>query len=248
MKILITGATSGIGEELALEYAKAGHNVIACGRNESKLTQLKRLQPSIEPLCFDLTDFDNYPVIQSGGQQDPNVKSNEPPLDLLILNAGDCEYIDDALNFDAQKFERVININLISVGYGLQAWLKRIKPGGRLVLVSSSAELLPLPRAEAYGASKAALSYLGKVLAIQLKQHDINVSVVRPGFVKTPLTDKNTFAMPMMVSTQEAAHAIISGLSKGKSDISFPTVFIVIMKCLRFLPSSIWNQLATRMG
>lgn len=238
MRVLITGATSGIGKELALKYAQAGNNVIACGRNEDKLNQLKQQNPSIVTLCFDLTDYDKYPTVHV----------DDAPLDLLILNAGDCEYIDDALNFDAKKFERVIKINLISVGYGLQTWLKQLSTGGRLVLISSSAGILPLPRAEAYGSSKAALSYLGKVLAIQLQQHNINVSIVHPGFVKTPLTDKNTFSMPMMVSTNEAASTIISGLEKGKSDISFPTTFILIMKCIRLLPSSLWNHLAKRMG
>lgn len=238
MRILITGATSGIGETLALEYARAGHDVLACGRSEEKLKRLKQQQASITPLCFDLTDYGNYPAISAG----------DASLDLLIFNAGDCEYIDDAVNFDAQTFERVININLISVGYGLQAWLKQLNPGGRLVLISSSAQILPLPRAEAYGSSKAALTYLGKVLSIQLKPHNIGVSIVHPGFVKTPLTDKNTFAMPMMISTQEAAASIISGVAKGKSDISFPTMFILIMKSLRMLPFSLWNHLATRMG
>ncbi|UGA56589.1 SDR family NAD(P)-dependent oxidoreductase [Vibrio sp. VB16] len=238
MRILITGATSGIGKELVLSYARKGAEVMACGRNHMKLQQLTVDRPFITPLCFDLTDYESYPTMDDDFE----------PLDMLIFNAGDCEYIDDALNFDAKKFERVININLISIGYGLQAWLKHLKPGGRLVLVSSSAGLLPLPRAEAYGASKAALSYLGKTLAIDLKKHNINVTVVHPGFVETPLTDKNSFEMPMIISSQVAAEKIMEGIAKGKPDISFPTLFIFIMKCLRVLPSSLWNRLATRMG
>lgn len=238
MRLLITGATSGIGKELALRYADSGAEVIACGRSQEKLQQLIVEQPSIKALCFDLLDYDHY----------PDLKDDPKLLDTIIFNAGDCEYIDDVLNFEAKKFERVININLISIGYGLQAWLKHLKPGGRLVLVSSSAGILPLPRAEAYGSSKAALSYLGKTLAINLKKHDINVTVVHPGFVETPLTDKNNFEMPMIISSQEAAEKIMSGVEKGKSDISFPTLFIFIMKCLRLLPSSLWNRLATRMG
>ncbi|PMJ91755.1 SDR family NAD(P)-dependent oxidoreductase [Vibrio sp. 10N.261.55.A7] len=236
MKILITGATSGIGQELALRYAREGHDVIACGRNNAKLEQLQQQYSSIQPLCFDLTDYDNYPTWHQGQS-----------LDLVNFNAGDCEYIDDPLDFDAKKFERVININLISIGYGLQTWLKHIKPGGRVALVSSSAGLLPLPRAEAYGASKAAVTYLGRTLAVRLSELDINVSVVHPGFVKTPLTDKNTFDMPMIITTEEAAEKIISGLAKGKSEINFPTIFVFIMKCLRFLPTSTWNKLATKM-
>jgi short-subunit dehydrogenase len=237
MRILITGATSGIGRSLTEQYVHQGYDVIACGRNEVKLHELKTQYKLSATFCFDLTDYQNY----------PNMDDSFEPLDLLIFNAGDCEYIKDALNFDAEKFERVININLISIGYGLQTWLKHLKPGGRLVLISSSAGLLPLPRAEAYGASKAALTYLAKTLSIHLAQHHIAVTVVHPGFVSTPLTDKNDFAMPMIISQESAAKKIIQGIAKGQADISFPTLFILVMKCLRFLPSSLWNRLATRM-
>ncbi len=237
MNILITGATSGIGRELALAYAKLGHRVLACGRSREKLDELISQNSNIEPLCFDLTDYDNYPVPDKA----------HCPLDLVILNAGDCEYIDDPVNFDAKRFDKIININLISIGYALQAWLPLIRKGGRLVLVSSSAEMLPLPRAEAYGASKAGLSYLAQVLAIDLAKSGIEVTSVHPGFVETPLTDRNTFAMPMKISAESAAEKIIAGIAKGKSDIRFPAVFISLMRCLGLLPFSMWRRLATRM-
>ena len=107
MRILVTGATSGIGEKLALRYAQQGAAVIACGRNQDKLDNLAKQFPNIEALGFDLTHYNDYPSL-------------ETEVDLLILNAGDCEYIDDALHFDAKKFERVININLIAIGYALE--------------------------------------------------------------------------------------------------------------------------------
>lgn len=236
MRILITGATSGIGRDLAIKYAQLGHSVIACGRSQDKLDSLTSEHSSIEPLCFDLLDYENYPNIDS-----------DRGLDMAILNAGDCEYIDDPINFDAKLFERVININLVSIGYALEAWLKSIKPGGRVVLVSSSAGFLPLPRAEAYGASKAALTYLGRTLAVDLAAHNIHVSLVHPGFVDTPLTERNTFSMPMIISSEQAVQRIISGLEQGKSEIDFPRRFIFIMKCLRFLPQSVWHKLASRM-
>ncbi len=238
MNILITGASSGIGRELALSYASAGNRVLACGRNEEKLNQMKQQYPNISTLCFDLTDYDDYPI--------PEQK--DWPLDLLILNAGDCEYIDDAVNFDAKRFDKIININLISIAYALQAWLPLMKPGSRLVLVSSSVEMIALPRAEAYGASKAGLSYLGKVLAIDLAKHKIHVTRVHPGFVATPLTDRNTFAMPMIISAESAAEKIIEGIAKGKSDIRFPTLFILILRCLASLPFPLWRRVAQKIG
>lgn len=237
MRVLITGSTSGIGRELSCSYAHSGHDVIACGRNEAKLSELVQLYPSIDTLCFDLNQYDNY----------PEMGKNVEPFDLLILNAGNCEYIDDALNFDAKMFERMMNINVISIGYCLQAWLKHLKTGGRLVLISSSAGLLPLPRAEAYGASKAALTYLGKTLSISLSKHNIKVSVVHPGFVETPLTDKNTFTMPMLISSKEAAERIVTGIDNGDKDISFPSVFILVIRFLRCLPTVVWNRIAIRM-
>ena len=237
MNVMITGATSGIGQQLALAYAKAGNKVQACGRSQAKLTNLTASQPNISGLCFDLLQYDRYP------QPDPNFG----PLDILILNAGDCEYIDDALNFDAKRFDKIININLISIGYALQAWLPLMAPGGRLVLISSSAQLLALPRAEAYGASKAGLSYLARVLAIDLAKHDIAVTLVHPGFVQTPLTDRNTFAMPMIISADSAAQTIMRGIAKGKSEIRFPRLFVFMMRMLALLPFPLWRRLALRM-
>lgn len=234
MKIMITGATSGIGKALAIRYAKQGHDVIACGRNTDKLQALVDEYPQLETLCFDLTDYHHYPIL-------------EQQIDLLILNAGDCLYINDPLNFDAQAFEQTINLNVISIGYCLQAWLKNINKGGRLVLVSSSAGLLPLPRAEGYGASKAALTYLAKTLSLTLKPHEIFVSVVQPGFIDTPLTERNNFAMPMMLTSQSAAQQIIQGIHKGKAEINVPFAFVLMMKVFRFLPDFIWRYLAVRM-
>jgi NAD(P)-dependent dehydrogenase (short-subunit alcohol dehydrogenase family) len=238
MRIMITGATSGIGKALTLAYAQAGHQIIACGRNREKLNELAAVSPNIETLCFDLFEYGSY----------PSLSPEQGPLDLLMLNAGDCEYIDDALAFDAKRFEKIININLISVAYCLQAWLPQIKPMGRLVLISSSAQFLPLSRAEAYGASKAALTYLGRTLAIDLAKHQIQVTLVHPGFVDTPLTKRNRFAMPMLITSEQAATNIILGLEKGQSEIAFPKLFIFLIRCLAILPQGLWRRLALRMS
>ncbi len=231
---MITGATSGIGKALTMTYLNQGERVIACGRDAEKLEQLTQESPNVCPLCFDLTDYLSYPTL-------------DEQLDLIILNAGDCIYIDNPVEFDAQAFERLIQINLISVGYSLQKWLPNLKPGGRLVLVSSSAALLPLPRAEAYGTSKAALSYLAKTLALTLPRHGIRVSLVQPGFVDTPLTKRNTFAMPMLLSSQRAAQKIVAGIAQGQAEINVPFGFVLMMKLIRMLPDFIWRKLAQRM-
>lgn len=233
MKILVTGATSGIGEALVRNLA-ADYKVIACGRNKEKLDELKTAL-ACDSLSFDVTD--QHAVREASQHVDE--------LDWLILNAGTCEYINDPVDFDAALFERVVRTNLIAIGYCLEAFSSKIKKGGKLVVISSSSVLLPLPRAEAYGASKAALTYLTKTLSITIP--DIDVVVVHPGFVTTPLTDKNDFPMPFVMSSDEAAARIIDGLNSGKTKIEFPKRLVWFMKLFGCLPDNVWVKIARRM-
>lgn len=234
--ILITGATSGIGEALCLHYQKLDWKIIACGRNKEKLAQLE-LHTNIQCIAVDLCD-----EVQLQQQM-----QHLTCVDLVILNAGSCEYIDDAQQFDGQLFARVITTNLLSIGYCLEALLPKIPAGGQLALVGSSASYLPFSRAEAYGSSKAAVAYLAKTLALDLKAKNIDVSLISPGFVKTPLTDKNDFNMPMQITAAQAAQAIANGLSNRTFDIHFPKKFTVILKALSLLPNSWWQIISTRM-
>jgi short-subunit dehydrogenase len=231
MTTLITGATSGIGEKLALKYAQQGEAIIACGRNEEKLSTLAQ-HTNIQTCQFDITDL-------KGIQK---ATAEHAQYDRIILNAGNCEYIDDAKNFDSALFERVVTTNLLSVGYCLEAMLPKVKPGGHVILVSSSVTYLPLPRSQAYGASKAGVTYLAKTLAIDLT--DIDVTLVHPGFVQTPLTDKNDFPMPMAVSATKAADIMMKGIDKRRKEIHFPYRFTLILKALRVLPLPLWLKLA----
>ncbi|WP_016957377.1 SDR family NAD(P)-dependent oxidoreductase [Catenovulum agarivorans] len=235
--ILITGASSGIGKALALHYAEQGNEVFAGGRNKQRLVELCLHRPNLHPFVCDLT---NSKEIKSA-------TDNLSLLDIVILNAGSCEYIDNPMQFDGELFARVINTNLISVGYCLQHLLPLIKKGGQLVLVSSSAQFLPFPRATAYGSSKAALTYLARTLEIELKPHGIGVSVVHPGFVETPLTAKNDFDMPGIISAEQAAQAIVKGIAAGKAEINFPFAFICFLKFFTLLPRFVWQKVAQRM-
>ena len=235
--VLITGASSGIGESLAKYYAEQGFCVYACGRNQEKLTALSKQHSQITPLAFDLND-----KAAIFGALDKSVK-----LDHIILNAGTCEYIDNAKQFDGDLFARVINTNLISVGYCLEAWLPQLNSSGQLGLMSSSAVYVPLTRAEAYGASKAGVSYLAKTLSIDLASNNIGVSCIHPGFVETPLTDKNDFPMPSRITSVQAAQAIYLGMKQKRYDIHFPRRFTLVLKTFALLPFFIWRKLAIRM-
>lgn len=237
-KVVITGATSGIGEQLAKDYALEGWEVYACGRNQQKLESLQNESPNIKGFAFDVTNREH---VRQAARDIPK------DIDLAILNAGNCEYIDDPLHFDDELFERIIKVNLISLGYCLSAFLPSLKTNGQLGIVSSSAAYLPFPRATAYGSAKAGASYLAKTLRIELARHNIDVSLISPGFVKTPLTDKNEFDMPMRVSVQYASNAIRKGLAKRKSEIHFPTIFTLCLKLLASLPDPIWRNIAKKM-
>ena len=208
--ILITGATSGIGLALFEHYVARGDKVIACGRDSSKLSLLSN--KAYKTCLFDLN---NPAAIE-------NQLKGVGGIDIVLLNAGDCRYIDDAKNFDGKLFADIITTNLTSLGWLLQFTLPQLINGGQLVLVSSSATILPFPRSEAYGASKAGMDYLANSLRLDLAEHSIDVTLVHPGFVKTPLTDKNDFNMPFLMTSNQAASRIITGVDKRKRYLHFP--------------------------
>tara|TARA_B110000444_G_scaffold259353_1_gene302838 strand:- start:889 stop:1635 length:747 start_codon:yes stop_codon:yes gene_type:complete len=229
MNILITGSSSGIGLQLARDYLAHSHTVYCCCRSAASLKILNSGFPNLaQILCFDIQD-----------RNDCQDRLTElPALDLVILNAGTCEYIN-ANNFDSEMFERVVKTNLIGTANCLEFLIPKIKAGGSLALMGSSSSYLPLPRAEAYGASKAALEYLAKTLAISLKPNTISVSYIAPGFVRTPLTALNDFPMPMSVTVEYASRKIRAGLSKQKPEIHFPVCFTWTLKIIRALPFNI---------
>jgi short-subunit dehydrogenase len=236
MKILITGATSGIGRQLALDYQQEGHSVWAVGRNKEALADLA--QRGLQTVSLDLTDR----------AESLAWFATLDALDLAILNAGTCEYIDLPA-FDSELLARVMRANVESMAISIEGVLPLLRQGRgkHLVGVGSSAAYLPLPRAEAYGASKAAVAYLLDTLRLDLAPEGIDVSLVSPGFVKTPLTDRNDFPMPMRISAEQASLAIRRGIGARRREIHFPKKFTILLKLLALLPRPLWARLAQRM-
>ena len=236
MNILITGATSGIGKQLALDYQDQGHQIWAVGRNEKALDDLRKRGMKTGKL--DLADREHslewFKTLDH--------------IDLAILSAGNCEYID-ILDFDSSLVQRVMRANVDSLAISIEGVLPLLRKssGGHLAIVGSSAAYIPLPRAEAYGASKAAVAYMANSLRVDLKKEGIPVSLICPGFVKTPLTDLNDFDMPFRITTEEASTAIRDGLKKRKSEIHFPKKITLMMKLFSWLPNPVWTQLAQKM-
>lgn len=222
--LLITGATSGIGEALAKLAAANGYRVVACGRNTQKLQALEK-DPNISALEFDV-----------GDSQDTANALTGVNADIAVLNAGTCEYVDVA-TFDPNMFHRVFKVNFFGIVHCISALLAQLKPGNQIVIIDSMARLLPFTRSQAYGASKAAVNYLTQSLHVDLKARGILVQAVSPGFVETPLTDKNDFAMPMKMSVDEAAIALLNAIERKQQSVYFPTVFGIILRTLSRLPS-----------
>ncbi|MBN3196533.1 SDR family NAD(P)-dependent oxidoreductase [Pectobacterium versatile] len=229
-RVLITGASSGIGQQLALDYARDGWDVLACGRDEQRLNALTAAFPTIRTIAFDMT----------------NLALDGVTVDLVILSAGTCEYLDNGI-VEAEKVSRVLTTNVIGPVNCLSVLLPQLANGSHLALVGSTASLVALPRAEAYGASKAALAYFARSLSLDLQARNITVSLILPGFVDTPLTARNDFPMPMLISVSQASATIRRGLAKKKREIAFPLRFALLLNAISVLPQSWQRLLASRL-
>ena len=238
---LITGASSGIGRELALHYAANGWTVYAVARSADKLDELSK-NAGIHALPLDLTD---HTALQSAAT---SLIDQGVIVDLVLLNAGTCEYVD-ANDLDLAAFDRTFAINFHAVVAATKYFMPLLKASlaPQLAIVSSMAHFFPFTRSEAYGASKAAVSYFVDSLRVDLADSGINISLIEPGFVDTPLTQKNDFSMPFLVPVTQAASRIYDGLAKGNSRIRFPRRLSVLLKLLSLLPYDIRNGVAKRM-
>jgi len=232
--LLITGATSGIGKALALHAAQQGYQVIACGRNAEALANLS-LQRNIQALQFDVSSL-----------EDTREALQNVECDIAVLNAGTCEYVD-VEQFESAMFRRVFEPNFFGVIHCVDALLANFSKGNKLVIVDSMARLLPFTRSQAYGASKAALHYFTKSLAVDLHDKGIHVQAVSPGFVETPLTDKNDFEMPMKISAAEAAESMLKGIESNKSTLYFPQFFGMLLRLMHLLPERVQKRLSLSM-
>ena len=238
--ILITGASSGIGRETALHYARNGWTVYALARSADKLVQLASIEPErIVPVSLDLTKSRELTNWLTGLPTDLR-------FDVVMLNAGNCEYVE-VHDLDLDAFARTFELNVLSVVRAVKGLLPHLHSGSTLAIVSSMAHFFPFTRAEAYGASKAAISYFADSLRVDLGETGVKICLIEPGFIDTPLTQKNDFAMPFLMPVAQAAERIYSGIAAGKPRLRFPRRLSLMLKLLSCLPYGLRIKLANRM-
>ena len=230
----ITGASTGIGRELALKLAATGTRVAATARSQDKLKSLSGEASGITPFAADVTDAEGLTALTE------QIAADIGPVDLAILNAGTYAPLDSGKGFDAELFRQTVDVNYLGVTNAIAAVLPGMieRGSGHIAIVASVAGYRGLPKAAAYGPTKAALINLAETLKPELEPHGIRISIVNPGFVRTPMTAQNDFPMPFLMEPEDAADRIISGLKAGRYEIAFPGRFVVILKTLRLLPNA----------
>ncbi len=229
--VWITGASTGIGAEIAKQLAGQGVVVATSARKIAQLEAAAELNPHLKPYPLDVTD--SAAVAKSFAQ----IEHDLGPIDLVIAGAG--TYAPLSLDeFKPEAFQVPYQVNYLGVINVLSAILPtfRARKSGHIAWIASVVGYIGLPQAASYGPTKAALINLAECLHPELAVEGITTSIINPGFVKTPLTSQNDFAMPFLMEVEDAARLTIAGLAKKKFEIAYPWKFVGILKVLQLLP------------
>ena len=242
--VWITGAGKGIGRAVTIKLAQDGWQVAASARTHQDLDTLEREAPagSVVGFPLDVTD------VAATRQVLDDMERILGLPDTVILNAG-THKPTPAENFSIGDVRALMETNLMGTANGLAEIMPRLmaRGHGHIAVVASLAGYRGLPTAAAYGASKAALINMCEALKPELEKHGVALTLINPGFVKTPLTDQNSFPMPFLISAEEAASRIVQGLSADAFEVAFPTRFAWLMKGLRMLPDRLFFAVTRRM-
>ena len=237
--IWITGASSGIGKSLALKFAKEGWKVAISARRENLFDEISKSNENIVAFPLDVTDNEKCKSVFS------QVKEKLGEVDISVF----CTGIHDPKSektLNLEKVRKIMEVNFFGTVNSINAVYEyyKSKKVGQISIVSSVAGYRGLPAAGAYCASKSALSSFAESLYFDLKRSNVRVSLVSPGFIKTPMTDQNDFPMPMIKSPEFAAEQMFKGLTKSKGfEIHFPKSFTTIMKVLKVIPNGLYFKI-----
>ncbi len=239
--VWLVGASSGIGRATAALLHARGAVVVVSARNGQALQDFAAEHPGSHALALDATDAGAVQTVCA------EVLRRTSRLDLVMYCAGHYQAMRTN-DYDLAEMKRHLEINYVGALNLLAAVLPVLQRQGHghLSLVSSVAGYRGLPKALAYGPSKAALQHLAENLYLDLHPQGVGVSVVNPGFVATPLTAPNDFAMPALQTPEQAAQAIVRGWERGRFDIHFPKRFTLWLKLMRLLPHSLYFPLVRR--
>lgn len=244
--IWLTGASSGIGEALAHEFARRGAKVAITARRKEILDGLVSTITSRGGTALAVAaDVTNLAQMKQSAEL---IENTFGPIDILLANAGS-HVPSKPENFDSAEYMQIMQLNFGGMLHSIEAVLPRMleRKSGRIAPVASLAGTRGLPKAAAYGASKAAMINFLESIRFHIRRSGVGVTIINPGFVKTPLTDKNDFHMPFLIDAPKAARIIADGLEKEKNDISFPFPFHWIVKGGRLLPYPIYQWLVDKM-
>jgi short-subunit dehydrogenase len=175
------------------------------------------------------------------------IKNDFGKIDIAILNSG-VGYSSSALNYSSVEAEKTFNTNVLGTVYFIELLLPDFisEKRGVIIGISSLGDGKGFPKSGFYSASKAALTIILESLRIELKKYKIKVITVKPGFIKTPMTDKNNFKMPYLMSVEEGSRIILNGLKKDKKIIEFPWQTTIGAKILRMMPTKWFEAIASK--
>jgi len=240
--IWITGASSGIGKALAIKFSKEGWNVAISARRENLLEEIAKSNNNIYPFPLDVTNSEKCKSIFESVIK----KTGEINISVFCTGIHDPKS-EKKLNIE--KIREIMEVNFFGTVNSINAVYDyyKEKKSGQISIVSSVAGYRGLPAAGAYCASKSALSSFAESLYFDLKRFNVRVSLVNPGFIKTPMTDQNDFPMPMMKSAEFAAEQMFKGLTQKKAfEIHFPVAFTSMMKVLKVIPNGLYFKIVEK--
>ena len=240
--IWITGASSGIGKAVAIKFAENGWIVAASARRENLLNELKEINENIYPFPLDVTDIDKCKLVAT------NIINQFRNIDICLFGTGMHDPKSEK-KFNLEKVREIMEVNYFGTMNSINSIYDYFseKKNGQISIISSVAVYRGLPAAGAYCASKAALTSFAESLNFDMQMKNVRISLVSPGFIKTPMTDQNDFPMPMIKSPEFAANEIYKGLTMKKSfEIHFPKAFTYFLKFLQILPSNIYFKLVSK--
>lgn len=244
--IFLTGASSGIGEALALEMAKRGAKVGLLAR---RAEMLRVIADKIESnggtariFAVDITDA------EATSRAAQNLRDEFGKIDILIANAGIGGNNNETRNFHADAVTKVINTNLIGAVNAVAAVLPQMieRKSGQLVAVSSLAGFRGLPKSAAYCASKAAMTAYFESVRLDVRRRGVFVTIVQPGFIKTPLTAGRESSMPFLMELDDAIPHFLSAIEKRRKFAAFPWQLATIVRLARILPAGLYDKIAGR--